>query len=111
MPTPTATTVHTSSGIMNEWFTTALPILVLPVWSTATAASWVPFAGRNSTPETRLPHRDDGAEARAPGSPSAIGTSVRVVADWLVVSAAKTNTASANSSGTAVTHVAEQGDY
>lgn len=44
-------TVLTSSGIMNEWLRTALPMRVVPVSSTATAASCVALAGRKSTPE------------------------------------------------------------
>ena len=65
---------------MNEWFTTALPIFVVPVSSTATAASWVPLAGRNRTPESACHIAMIGATAGKIDSP--IGMSVRVVADW-----------------------------
>jgi hypothetical protein len=39
--------IHMTSTLgRNEWFNTALPILVVPVRSIATAASCVPLAGK-----------------------------------------------------------------
>ena len=93
---------------MNEWLTTALPILVVPVSSTATAASCVPFAGRNSTPERACHMAMIGATAGKIDRP--IGMSVRVVADWLVVSAARMKIARANDERSGGRHVAEQRD-
>jgi hypothetical protein len=47
MPTPpTATTVHTSRGTMNEWSSTYFPIFVDPVGSVFTRASWLRLVGR-----------------------------------------------------------------
>ena len=36
---------YTRFGSWNEWSMTNLPIFVVPVWSNATVATWLPLAG------------------------------------------------------------------
>ena len=45
---------QTWSGSWNEWSTTRLPSVVVPVVSASAAAICVPLAGRNSTPTTAV---------------------------------------------------------
>ena len=54
MPASAVTTQQICSGTWNEWSTTRLPRLVVPVVSASAAAICVPFAGRKSTPTTAV---------------------------------------------------------
>ena len=54
MPASAVTIQQTCSGSWNEWSTTRLPSVVVPVSSASAAAICVPFAGRKSTPTTAV---------------------------------------------------------
>ena len=76
IPVPTATTVATIPGIMNEWFSTYFPIFVVPLRSKFTAAISVPYVGIKKYPFTagNIP------ASTAGGIPIAIPSGINVCA-------------------------------
>lgn len=91
---------ETSIGIVNECQIGSLDSRVVPVLSMFTAAICDPLAGKSQTPI------NDGHIATIVAGASdarAIGTIVRMVADWLVVKPATRNNATDRNSGRSVT--------
>ena len=75
----------------NEWSSSLVPSLVVPVSSKLAAAICEPLVGRVNTPANAPAHMPLITAGDRPAA-KPIGTIVRVAVDWLVVSAATRNT-------------------
>lgn len=85
-PVPTAITQQTSIGMVKECQIGTWLRRVVPVSSMATAAICGPLAGKSQMPTIESHRAVTVAGARL--ATKAIGIIIRVVVDWLVVSAA-----------------------